>query len=61
MLVLAPMPEDPAAAMITGRSQRMDRTLEAVENVRGSAQSDVKSFIVSIAANFAGFHCALRE
>ena len=39
----------------------MDGTLEAVEDVRYSAKSYLKGFVVAVATDFAGFHWLLHN
>ena len=60
MLVFRTMSEDPATAVIAGRSEGVNRALETVENVRYSAQGDLKRFVVGVAADLTGFHCFLH-
>jgi hypothetical protein len=48
------MTDNSTAAMSTCGSKRMDRTLEAVEDVRFATHSHLKTFIVSIATYFTG-------
>jgi hypothetical protein len=50
------MPENPAAAVVAHRRQRVDRTLEAVEDVGRSAQRYLKGLVVVVTTNFTGFH-----
>jgi hypothetical protein len=45
--------------MVTSRGELVDRTLEAVEDMRFSGKRDLKSFIVGVAANLAGRHLSV--
>ena len=53
------MPKNPASALVARRRQRVDRTLEAVEDVGRSAQRYLKGLVVVVTTNFTGFHCML--
>lgn len=50
------MAENPAAAMVACRGQRVNRAFEAIEDVRASAECDLKRLVVGIPANFTSFH-----
>jgi hypothetical protein len=50
-----------ATAVIARWSQRMNCTFKAVEDVRYSAERDLKGLVVAVAANFTGFHRSLLE
>src|SRR5262245_59052815 len=55
-LDLVAVPQDPAAAMLAGGGQGMDRALEAVENVRLTIHLHVEGLVVFVAAHFALRH-----
>jgi hypothetical protein len=61
MFVFRTVPQNSAATMVACWRERMDSALEAVEDVRATAESDLKGLVVSVAANFTGFHDVLRE
>src|SRR6266571_7206900 len=48
--------EDMNAAIVAGWSQRMDRTLEAVEGVGGAVHAHLKRLVVVVSAGFAFGH-----
>ena len=50
------MADDPATAVRTDRRQRVDRALEAIEDVPLSAHDDFKRLVVFVSANFAFRH-----
>jgi hypothetical protein len=50
------MPENSAAAMVTGGSELIDCTLETIEHVCFSGKRNLKCLVVGVAANFAGRH-----
>ena len=54
--VFSAMAQDPAAAVVAGGRELIDRTLEAVEDVRLSGQRNLECLVVAVAANFAGRH-----
>jgi hypothetical protein len=39
----------------------VDRTFKAIEDVRDSAERYLKGLVVSVPANFTGFHCLRHE
>ena len=45
--------DDPAAALLAGRRQRMDRALEAVKDVSSVAAQQLEGLVVVVAAHFA--------
>lgn len=53
------MPDDPAGAVSTNRSNGLERTLETVEGMSRSRNDDVKTSVVLIAAHFARCHKSL--
>src|SRR5687768_3294724 len=61
VLVLGPVSENAASAVIARRSQRMNRTLKTIEDVSRPTQGHLKSFVVGVSADFTGFHCVLLE
>jgi hypothetical protein len=61
MFVLRTVPQNSATTMVACGRERMDSALETVEHVRGTAEGDLKGLVVSVAANFTGFHDVLRE
>jgi hypothetical protein len=61
VLVLRPVPKDSTPTMVARWSQCMNRALETIEDVRSSTESNLKGFIVTIAAYFAGFHVLSLE
>jgi len=50
------MAQDPAAAMVAGGRELIDRTLKAVEDVCLSGKRNLECLVVAVAANFAGSH-----
>ena len=55
-ILFDPMSDDPASALGTLRSERLDSTLEAIKNMSFSTDNDLESFVVSIPAEFACWH-----
>jgi hypothetical protein len=55
-ILFDPMSNDPASAMGTLRSERLDGTLEAIKDMSFSTDNDLESFVVSIPAEFACWH-----
>src|SRR5437660_6388254 len=51
-----PVPEDPAAAMIARRRQRLDGAFEAVKRMRLAVHDDVERLVVVVPAGFALWH-----
>lgn len=51
ILCLEPVSNDATLAMPTNRSQRLNRTFEAVKEVRLSILNDFKAFVVSVATS----------
>src|SRR5262249_10822830 len=45
-----------AAAVLTNRSDRMDRTFEAIEGVASASRDDLKSLVIIISADFTTRH-----
>jgi hypothetical protein len=59
--LLEPVADDPDAAVLAGRRERVDRALEAVERVRFAVHRDLKCLVVLVTAGLAGRHgCTLR-
>jgi hypothetical protein len=52
-VLLHAMPDHPASAMRTSRSERLYRTFETVEDVRLVLHDDLKGFVVRVATNLA--------
>ena len=50
------MADNTAVAVRANRCQRVDRTLETVENVTFSAHDNLKRFVIIVLANFASSH-----
>src|SRR3954471_22357193 len=50
--------DDRAAAVITARRDRVDRTLEGIEHVRLAAERDLHRVLVLVAAHLARRHLA---
>src|SRR5271165_2266072 len=57
--LLQPVTDNMNAAIVAGRSQRMDRALEAVEGVGRAVHAHLKRLVVVIAAGFASGHGGL--
>src|SRR5262249_42827030 len=55
-VLLEPVADDPDAAVLAGRRQRMDRAFEAVEGVGGTVHADLKCLVVVVSAGFASGH-----
>jgi hypothetical protein len=51
--------DDPAATVSARRSERVNRTFEAIERVRAPALDDLKGLVVLVSANFAAGHLTL--
>jgi len=56
LLCLDPMADDFAAAMGTGRGQRLDGTLKAIEGMRRTRYHHLKGFVIVIPTGFALCH-----
>src|SRR5919198_1209237 len=53
---LDPVADDPAAAVLADRRQRVDGALEAVEGVARPLRDDLERLVVVVAANLAARH-----
>src|SRR5262245_24082442 len=53
---LYPVPDDPAAAMLAHGRERVDRTLEAVEDVGRAPRLDAEGLVVVVVADLALRH-----
>src|SRR6185369_15474366 len=55
---LDPMADHAAAAVLALGSERVDRALEAVEDVRGALFHHLEALVIVVAAHFASRHSA---
>jgi hypothetical protein len=53
------MADDSAFAVLANRGHRLDRTLEAVEDMTRTGRNNLEALVVIIAANFARGHIDL--
>jgi hypothetical protein len=58
---LRAMTDDPAAAVIAGRRQAVNRTLETIERVADAIHHDIERTLVIVVANLADTHGDLLE
>ena len=55
-ILLQSVAEDPDTTMVAGRRQSMDRTLEAVEDMRFPVHGDLKCLVVVVTAGLTYCH-----
>jgi hypothetical protein len=56
-ILFDPMSDDPASALGTLRSERLDGKLEAIKNMSFPTDKNLESFLLSIPAKFTCWHC----
>ena len=54
--LLQSVPDDADAAMIAGRRERMNGTLETIERMRLAIHCDLKGLVIVVAARFTCSH-----
>jgi hypothetical protein len=55
-ICLHPVPDNPAATMITGWGQGMNSALKAIKGMRSTSHINGKGFIILISTNFTFCH-----